>query len=94
MSVGPPISLLTELNYEMTAAIAKVLPNTHHIFCENHILDAVKEELHGMFSEQYPFISELKKCIDGCRLERSFESGWNSAIMEHGFSNNELLQSL
>jgi hypothetical protein len=94
MSVGPPISLLTELNYQMTAAIAKVLPNTHHIFCENHILDAIREELHGMFSERDPFISDLKKCIDGCRLEGSFEAGWNVVIIKHGFSNNELLHSL
>ena len=28
---------------------------------------------------------------DGCRLEGYFETSWNSIIMKHGFSNNELL---
>ncbi|KAL6659356.1 hypothetical protein ACP70R_003396 [Stipagrostis hirtigluma subsp. patula] len=94
MHVGPPVSLLTELNRGMAAAVAKVLPDTHHIFCEKHILDTIKEELHGMFPELEPFITDLRKCIDGCRIEESFESGWNSVIIKHGFRNNELLQSL
>ncbi|XP_062196309.1 protein FAR1-RELATED SEQUENCE 9-like [Phragmites australis] len=94
MRVGPPVSLLTELNRGMAAAIAKVLPDTHHIFCEKHILDTIKEELHDMFPELEPFITDLRKCIDGCRIEESFESGWNSVIIKHGFRNNELLQSL
>ncbi|XP_062192554.1 protein FAR1-RELATED SEQUENCE 5-like [Phragmites australis] len=93
MRVGPPVSLLTELNQGMAAAVAKLLPDTHHIFCENHILGTM-DELHGMFPELEPFITDLRKCIDGCRIEESFESGWNSVIIKHGFRNNELLQSL
>ncbi|KAJ1267451.1 hypothetical protein BS78_07G056900 [Paspalum vaginatum] len=94
MHIGPPVSLLTELNRGMAAAVAKVLPNTHHIFCEKHILDTVKEELRGVFPDLEPFITDLRKCIDGSRIEDSFESGWNSIITKHGLSNNDLLQSL
>ncbi|CAL5010387.1 unnamed protein product [Urochloa decumbens] len=94
MHMGPPISLVTELNQGMSAAIAKVLPDTHHIFCEKHILETVREELHGMFPDLEPFITDLRKCIDGSRIEELFESGWSSVIIKHGLDNNELLQSL
>ncbi|WVZ94939.1 hypothetical protein U9M48_040765 [Paspalum notatum var. saurae] len=94
MHIGPPVSLLTELNRGMAAAVAKVLPNTHHIFCEKHILDTVKEELHGVFPDLEPFITDMRKCIDGSTIEESFESGWNSIIIKHGLSNNDLLQSV
>ncbi|KAG2576994.1 protein FAR1-RELATED SEQUENCE 5-like [Panicum virgatum] len=94
MHMGPPISLVTEFNRVMATAIAKVLPDTYHIFCEKHILDTVKEGLHGMFPDLEPFINDLRKCIDGSRIEELFESGWNSVIIKHGLGNNELLQSL
>ncbi|KAL6840787.1 hypothetical protein ACP4OV_029313 [Aristida adscensionis] len=94
MNVGPPVSLLTELNRGMAAAVAKVLPNTRHIFCEKHILDTIREELHCMFPAVEHLITDLRKCIDRCIIEESFESGWNSVILKHGFRNNKLLQSL
>uniref|UniRef100_A0A0A9EIQ0 Protein FAR1-RELATED SEQUENCE n=1 Tax=Arundo donax TaxID=35708 RepID=A0A0A9EIQ0_ARUDO len=94
MRGAPPVSLLTEFNRGMAAAVGKVLPDTRHIFCENHILDTIKQELHGMFPELELFITDLRKCIDKCRIQGSFESGWNSVIINHGLKNNELLQSL
>ncbi|KAF8747275.1 hypothetical protein HU200_013265 [Digitaria exilis] len=94
MHMCAPISLLTELNQGMAAAIAKVLPDTHHIICEKHILDTVKEELHGNFPDLEPFVADLRKCIDGSRIEELFESDWNSVIINHGLQNNRLLQSL
>ncbi|XP_066351958.1 protein FAR1-RELATED SEQUENCE 9-like isoform X2 [Miscanthus floridulus] len=94
MHMGPPVSLLTELNRGMAAAVAKVLPNTHHIFCEKHILDTMKEDLHGTFPDPEAFVTDLRKCIDGPRIEELFDSGWNSVIIKHELSNNELLQSL
>ncbi|CAD6246812.1 unnamed protein product [Miscanthus lutarioriparius] len=83
-----------ELNRGMAAAVAKVLPNTHHIFCEKHILDTMKEDLHGTFPDLEAFVTDLRKCIDGSRIEELFDSGWNSVIIKHELSNNELLQSL
>ncbi|KAG8046600.1 hypothetical protein GUJ93_ZPchr0008g13377 [Zizania palustris] len=94
MHVGPPVSLVLELNQELAAAAAKILPDTHHIFCEKHILGIVKEELQSVYPELDLFITDLRKCIDGCRLEESFESCWDSVIRKYGFRNNELLQSL
>ncbi|PWZ25544.1 Protein FAR1-RELATED SEQUENCE 5 [Zea mays] len=83
-----------ELNRGMAAAVAKVLPNTHHIFCERHILDTMKEDLHGTFPDPVALVTDLRKCIDGSRIEELFDSGWNSVIIKHELSNNELLQSL
>ncbi|KAM0873841.1 hypothetical protein ACQ4PT_037811 [Festuca glaucescens] len=90
----PPVSLVTELNQEMAAAAVKVLPDTCHIFCENHILGTVKEELHSIYPGLDHFITDLRNCIDGCRIEESFESCWESVLIKHGFRNNEHLRSL
>lgn len=94
MHMGPPVSLLTELNRGMAAAVAKVLPNTHHIFCERHILDTMTEDLHGTLPDPVALVTDLRKCIDGSRIEELFDSGWNSVIIKHELSNNQLLQSL
>lgn len=94
MHARPPVSFVTELNQDMAAAAAKVLPDTCHIFCEKHILGTVKEELHSIYPGLDHFITDLRKCIDGCRIEESFESCWESVLIKHGFRNNEHLQSL
>ncbi|XP_014756690.1 protein FAR1-RELATED SEQUENCE 5 isoform X4 [Brachypodium distachyon] len=94
MHVRPPVSFVTELNQQMAAAAAKVLPDTCHIFCEKHIFGTVKEELHNIYPELDHFITDLRKCIDECRIEESFESCWDSVLIKHGFRNNEVLRSL
>lgn len=96
MPVGPPVSLVLEFSQEMAAAATKILPDTHCTFCEKHILGTVREELGSLYPEPEldHFITDLRKCIDCCRLEESFESCWDSVIRKYGFRNNELLQSL
>jgi hypothetical protein len=54
----------------------------------------MKEDLHGTFPDPEAFITDLRKCIDGPRIEELFDSGWNSVIKKHELSNNEVLQSL
>ncbi|KAF0897626.1 hypothetical protein E2562_000358 [Oryza meyeriana var. granulata] len=94
MPVGPPVSLVLELNQEMAAAATKILPDTHCTFCEKHILGVVREELGSLYPELDHFIIDLRKCIDQCGLEESFESCWDSVIRKYDFRNNKLLQSL
>ncbi|OEL29209.1 hypothetical protein BAE44_0009774 [Dichanthelium oligosanthes] len=79
--------LILEHTHELSPAPAS---RVHCVRSQENL----KEELHVMFPDLEPFITDLRKCIDGSRIEELFESGWNSVIVKHGLSNNELLQSL
>lgn len=89
-----PVSLVTEINRAMAAAVAKVLPNTHHCFCKKHVSYTIREELPNLYSVHTPFEEELGKCIDESETRESFESCWDAIIDKYALKENTYLQSL
>lgn len=94
MSSRNPVSLVTELNRAMSAAIAKVLPNTRHCFSKEHILSTIQEELPDLYTTHTPFDGDLRRCIDESETSESLESCWDAIIEKYGLRDNTYLRSL
>ncbi|KAJ6826635.1 protein FAR1-RELATED SEQUENCE 5-like [Iris pallida] len=89
-----PISLVTDQNRAMAAAIAKVFPNTCHRFCKWLILSRSKQKLAHVYSSHPALKEELENCVIGSETVRGFESCWVSIIDKYDLRKNTWLQAL
>ncbi|PKA66058.1 Protein FAR1-like sequence 5 [Apostasia shenzhenica] len=94
MGGRPPVSLVTDQNRAMGAAIAKVFPSTSHRFCKWLILSRSKQKLAHIYSA-YPTVrEELEKCVIESESVRTFETNWASMIDKYDLRKNTWLQGL
>ncbi|KAJ0966353.1 hypothetical protein J5N97_027491 [Dioscorea zingiberensis] len=94
MGNRPPVSLVTDQNRAMAAAIAKVFPNTCHRFCKWLILSRSKQKLAHVYSAHPTLRAELEKCIIESETIRSFETCWVSILDKYDLRKNTWLQAL
>lgn len=94
MGGRPPISLVTDQNRAMAAAIAKVFPNTCHRFCKWLILSRSKQKLAHLYSSHPTLRAELESCIIESETVRAFETCWVSIIDKYDMRKNTWLQAL
>ncbi|XP_038986426.1 protein FAR1-RELATED SEQUENCE 5-like [Phoenix dactylifera] len=94
MGGRPPVSLVTDQNRAMTAAIAKVFPNTCHRFCKWLILSRSKQKLAHVYSAHPLLRGELEKCVIESETVRAFETTWVSIIDKYDLRKNTWLQAL
>uniref|UniRef100_A0A1D1XKM7 Protein FAR1-RELATED SEQUENCE n=1 Tax=Anthurium amnicola TaxID=1678845 RepID=A0A1D1XKM7_9ARAE len=90
----PPVSLSTDQNRAMAAAIAKVFPNTRHRFCKWLILSRTKQKLAHAYAAHPTLREELEKCVIESETIRSFETTWVSIIDKYDLRKNTWLQAL
>uniref|UniRef100_A0A1D1XZB5 Protein FAR1-RELATED SEQUENCE n=1 Tax=Anthurium amnicola TaxID=1678845 RepID=A0A1D1XZB5_9ARAE len=92
-----PVSLVTEQNEDLRAAVAKVFPGTRHRFCKWWILSKFKEEFPQLCSTHtawQAFKAEMKRCIDESETIEDFESGWIEILIKYKLKENVWIQSL
>lgn len=94
MGGRPPISLVTDQNRAISAAVSKVFPDTCHRFCKWLILSRTKQKLANVYSAHPTLRGELEKCVLESESIRAFETNWASAIAEYDLRKNTWLQSL
>ncbi|XP_008792111.2 protein FAR1-RELATED SEQUENCE 5-like isoform X2 [Phoenix dactylifera] len=94
MGGRPPVSLVTDQNRAMTAAIAKVFPNTRHRFCKWLILSRSKQKLAHVYSAHPTLRGELEKCVIESETVQAFEMAWASIIDKYDLRKNTWLQAL
>ncbi|KAK1550107.1 hypothetical protein Q3G72_013813 [Acer saccharum] len=68
-----PISILTDQDKAMKAAISIVFPNTRHRFCLWHIMRKIPEKLGHVIRENDNFMRIFNDCIYNSWLEEDFE---------------------
>ncbi|KAL4184176.1 hypothetical protein AMTRI_Chr11g158670 [Amborella trichopoda] len=89
-----PVSLLTDQNATIEAAIAMIFPKTNHRFCKRHILNQLSEKLGHVELKNHNFREDFCKCISLTEMNDEFESCWWSFIDKYELRDNEWLQSL
>nr|XP_010914936.1 protein FAR1-RELATED SEQUENCE 5 [Elaeis guineensis]XP_010914937.1 protein FAR1-RELATED SEQUENCE 5 [Elaeis guineensis]XP_019704364.1 protein FAR1-RELATED SEQUENCE 5 [Elaeis guineensis]XP_029118924.1 protein FAR1-RELATED SEQUENCE 5 [Elaeis guineensis] len=94
MGGRPPVSLVTDQNRAMTAAIAKVFPNTCHRFCKWLILSRSKQKLAHVYAAHPTLRGELEKCVIESETVQAFEMTWASIIDKYDLRKNTWLQAL
>ncbi|KAJ3692538.1 hypothetical protein LUZ60_011633 [Juncus effusus] len=93
-----PLTFLTELSQPMANAILKVFPETKHLFCKDHVISTLREEISDLFLDQSannnvynnnnPFIEEMRSCVERSETVESFELRWHAVIEKYGLRNN------
>lgn len=92
----PPLSLVTELNRPMAAAAARVFPDTCHLFCSEHVLGSISEEMPQLLPpnkcennmDNSTFIEEIKNCIERSETVETFDSQWVMITERYGLQDN------
>ncbi|XP_027911300.1 protein FAR1-RELATED SEQUENCE 5-like [Vigna unguiculata] len=94
MSGRPPVSITTDHDRVICAAINHVFPGTRHRFCKWHIFKECQEKLSHVLSEHHNFEADLHKCINLTESIEEFESCWTCLTDRYDLQKHEWLQSI
>eukprot|EP00262_Sarcandra_glabra_P015449 TRINITY_DN4756_c0_g4_i1.p1 TRINITY_DN4756_c0_g4~~TRINITY_DN4756_c0_g4_i1.p1 ORF type:complete len:723 (+),score=72.87 TRINITY_DN4756_c0_g4_i1:130-2298(+) len=89
-----PISILTDQDETITAAVKHVFPKTHHRFCMRHIQRKKQDKLSHVLHAHKQFENDFRTCIYETETSEDFERSWQWLIEKYDLSNNEWLRSL
>ncbi|GFP93230.1 protein far1-related sequence 3 [Phtheirospermum japonicum] len=94
MNNRPPVSLTTDQDRAIKAAVHQVFPETRHCICKWHILREGQERLAHIYLAHPSFYGELYSCINFSETIEDFELSWNSILDKYDIQKNEWLQAV
>nr|XP_043630659.1 protein FAR1-RELATED SEQUENCE 3 [Erigeron canadensis] len=89
-----PISLITDSEKSVQAAVANVFPRTRHCISKWHVLREGHERLAYVCHMHPNFQTELYNCINLTETINEFESAWDSILDRYDLRRNDWLQML
>ncbi|KAL6576731.1 hypothetical protein OROMI_011007 [Orobanche minor] len=89
-----PISMITDSDPAMRAAIPKVFPTTRHRLCYWHIKMKFGEKLAHLYFKKSPFKKEMKKCLKYTYRIEDFEKSWRKLMVKYELEQNSWLTGL
>lgn len=94
MNDRPPVSITTDQDRAIQAAVAHAFPETRHCICKWHILREGQERLAHIYLAHPSFYGELYSCINFSETIEDFESSWLSLLDRYDLRRNEWLQAV
>ncbi|KAL8107012.1 hypothetical protein AgCh_023711 [Apium graveolens] len=94
MNNCPPVTITTDQDRAIQAAVNHVFPRSRHCICKWHILREGQERLSNIFLAHPSFYGELYSCINFSETIEDFESSWCSLIDKFGLQKLEWLQAV
>ncbi|KAL2234373.1 protein FAR1-RELATED SEQUENCE 3 isoform X1 [Sesamum indicum] len=94
MNDQPPVSITTDQDRAIKAAVHQVFPETRHCICKWHILREGQERLSHIYLAHPSFYGELYSCINFSETIEDFESSWSSVLDKYDLWKNEWLQAV
>ncbi|KAF8396303.1 hypothetical protein HHK36_017918 [Tetracentron sinense] len=94
MDDRPPVSITTDQDRTIQAAVAQVFPGTRHCICKWDILREGQERLAHVCRTHPTFQGELYNCINLTETIEEFEASWGSIADRYDLRRNDWLQSL
>ncbi|KAG9446981.1 hypothetical protein H6P81_013109 [Aristolochia fimbriata] len=93
MSGRQPVSIITDEDKALKAAVAEVLPQANHRFCLLHVQRKLLQKLENMTNTHENLVEDFLKCV--CQTEEDeFEASWVSFLDAFDLHKNDWLQSL
>ncbi|KAK8512667.1 hypothetical protein V6N13_082798 [Hibiscus sabdariffa] len=89
-----PISITTDQDRIIGAAVAQVFPETRHRFCRWNVFREAQEKLSDVYHSHPTFEAEFQRCINLTETVDEFESCWEFLLLQYGLGDNEWLQSM
>ncbi|KAJ8765114.1 hypothetical protein K2173_010600 [Erythroxylum novogranatense] len=94
MSDRHPVSITTNLDGFVQAAVTQVFPGTCHRYCKYDIFSESREKLAHIYQSHPTFETEFKRCVNETDTIDEFVSAWQSLIHRYFVSDSEWLQSM
>ncbi|ESW05528.1 hypothetical protein PHAVU_011G187200 [Phaseolus vulgaris] len=94
MNDRPPVSITTDQDRAIQAAVAHVFPETRHCICKWHILREGQERLAHIYLAHPSFYGDLYGCINFSETTEDFESTWKSLLDKYDLQKNDWLQAV
>ncbi|CAI9102790.1 OLC1v1001129C3 [Oldenlandia corymbosa var. corymbosa] len=94
MNNRPPISITTDQDRAIKAAVNQVLPESRHCICKWHILREGRERLSHVYVAHPSLYAKLYSCINFSETIDDFESSWCSLLEKYDLQKNEWLQAV
>ncbi|XP_020209182.1 protein FAR1-RELATED SEQUENCE 3 [Cajanus cajan] len=94
MNDQPPVSITTDQDRAIQAAVAQVFPETRHCICKWHILREGQERLAHIYLAHPSFYGDLYSCINSSETTEDFESTWKSLLDKYDLQKNDWLQAV
>lgn len=94
MSTRHPVSITTDQDRIIRAAVGQVFPGTRHRFCKWNVLREAQEKLSDIYHSHPTFEAEFQRCINMTETIDEFESCWESLLQRYDIGDNEWLQSM
>lgn len=94
MSDHHPLSITTDQDRIIRAAVAQVFPGTRHRFCKWNVFREAQEKLFHVNQSHLTFEAEFQRCINLTETIDEFESSWESLLEKYNLLDNEWLQSM
>ncbi|XP_050235415.1 protein FAR1-RELATED SEQUENCE 5-like isoform X2 [Mercurialis annua] len=89
-----PISITTDQDRIIRAAVLQVFPATRHRFCIWNIFKEAQERLSEVYQSHPSFDMDFQKCINMTDTVDEFESCWESLIQKYDLRDSEWFQSM
>ncbi|KAH7523357.1 hypothetical protein FEM48_Zijuj06G0002200 [Ziziphus jujuba var. spinosa] len=94
MSGRHPISITTDQDRIIRAAVVQVFSGTRHRFCKWNVFREAQEKLSDVYHLHPSFEAEFLRCINMTETIDDFESCWESLLQRYNLVENEWLQSM
>lgn len=94
MSGRRPISITTDQDRIIRAAVSQAFPGTRLRFCKWNVFREAQEKLSHEYHSHPTFEPEFHRCINMAESIDEFESCWESLLQRFDLSDNEWLQSM
>ncbi|XP_073140292.1 protein FAR1-RELATED SEQUENCE 3-like isoform X2 [Henckelia pumila] len=94
MNNRPPVSITTDQDRAIKAAVHQVFPETRHCICKWHILREGQERLAHTCIAHPSFYGEFYSCINFCETIEDFETTWSSILDRYNLWKSDWLQAV
>lgn len=94
MNGKPPESIFTDQAPQISDAVGRVLPNSHHRLCSWHIYENALRHLSDVFEQHKSFAQDFKSCICGNETEEEFQFCWDALVKKYNLAENKWIQDL
>ncbi|KAK9164788.1 hypothetical protein Syun_005690 [Stephania yunnanensis] len=89
-----PVSITTDQDRVIQAAVAHAFPHTRHRFCKLNIFREAQEKLSAIYQSNPSFETEFRKCINTTETVDEFELSWKLLLQKYNLVQHEWLNSM
>ncbi|KAK9135589.1 hypothetical protein Syun_014919 [Stephania yunnanensis] len=94
MSGKHPVSITTDQDRIIRAAVAHAFPKVRHRFCKWSIFREAEEKLAHVHQSRPTFEADFRKCVNMSETASEFDYSWESLLKRYDLVGNEWLQSM